>query len=690
MPDGVVLIELGALIHRLGDTLVPLRIPAAVLLLIPIGLGARRPAVRNGAGFGACAIGLGWVAQSYLLDERFAMGLSFYVLAIAAYWFWVPRRSGVEFPSWVLVGCAVVLVLATLAMCLHRLDVYPQLYFDEVAYLRTTQIQLGLIAPGEILTHEGRAVYTFDQFQSQTVPFALQASFGAFAGADVMSLRWVSALAAALTLAIAIRALWTHLGARVALCMGAMCVAAPLFLLYSRVGLYISISVLHGSACVAVMLWLVDRWKPLPAVVLGMLLGGSLYFYQLSWFAPVLVAITVVLSPELRARENANKLATIALVSGMIVAAPGLIVFRAGIDDVNRQTFDRAVWTRIDDARLRAALLIPSEDEAATAIAEYRSEFHSQQLKVKLAESARGKRVVLVEGANAPAEVAIATARAAGWQVLDDPWRLDSLVERIPAMLARWVFAPSAESAGRWISGPLLNPIVAPLVLFGLISVGRRWREWPMRFLWIWVVGGALLPAAIGGVVPRRAVLALPFIYAVAAFPVVALATALPSARLAHRVTSGIGVLTLMALLTLTNAFVYFRTWDERIADYPGSPEILQFAQLLAEYPENETVLISQMFKTHQMQMVHGSVRPGRVIEVPRARRSEGILDASCQQQIPFAWIIVDTPEEVEKFRVLDRDFLYRSEPKRGFRVLRVSTRKVRACRNERGVTGSR
>ncbi len=690
MPDGVVLIELGALLHRLGEALVPLRIPAALLLLIPVSLGARRAAARTGAGFGACAFGLGWIGQSYLLDELFVPGLLLYGLAVVAYWFWVPRRSGVELPNWVLVGCAVLIVLGSLAVCLYRLDVYPQLYFDEVAYLRATQMQLGLVDPGEILTHEGKAVYTFEQFQSQTVPFALQSIAAALAGAEVISLRWVSVLAAVSTLAIAMRALWTQLGARVALCMGAMCAAAPLFLLYSRVGLYISISVLHGSVCVAAMLWLVDRWKPMPAAVLGSLLGGSLYFYQLSWFAPVMAAVTIVLSPELRSREGANRLAAIALAGGVVVAAPGLIAFRAGIDDVSGQTFDRAVWTRIDDSRMRAALLIPPVECESTAIAEYRSEFHSDRLQVKLAETGRGRRVVLLEGANAPAEAAIQAARAVGWQVLDDPWRLDSLADRIPATLARLVFAPSAESAGRWVSGPLLSPVVAPLVLFGLISVARRWREWPLRFLWIWVVGGALLPAAIGGVVPRRTVLALPFIYAVAAFPVVALAMALPSARLVNRITSGIGVLTLLGVLTLTNAFVYFRTWDERVADHAGSPEILQFAELLAEIPEGETVLISRMFKTHQMQLVRGSVRPDRVFEVPEARRREGIQAASCRQQTPFSWIIVDTPEEVEKFRVLDTDFLYRSEARRGFRVLKVSTRKVRACRNERGVTGSR
>ncbi|MGE4606397.1 MAG: hypothetical protein AAEJ52_06620, partial [Myxococcota bacterium] len=477
---------------------------------------------------------------------------------------------------------------------------------------------------------------------------------------------------------------------RVVLCMGAMCAVAPLFLLYSRAGLYISISVLHGSACVAVMLWLVDRWKPFPAVVLGALLGGALYFYQLSWFTPVMVALIIVLSPELRAREGATRLAVIALAAGVAVAVPGLIVFRAGIDDVNSQTFDRAVWTRVDDSRMRAALVIPPVEGEQTAIAGYQSRFRSDRLKVKLAETGRGRRVVTLEGAKGPAEAAIEAAGAFGWQVFDDPWRLDSLADRIPAMLAIWTFSPSAESAGRWVSGPLLNPIVIPLVLFGLISVGRRWREWPLRLLWIWVVAGALLPAAIGGVVPRRAVLALPFIYAVAAYPVVALATALPAARLANRVASGIGVIALLGVLTLTNAFVYFHSWDERIADYAGAPEILEFAELLAEIPEGETVLIPQMFKSYQMELVRGSVQPDRVVEVPTARHREGIQAASCGQQIPFSWIIVDIPDEVEKFRVLELDFLYRGETQRGFRVLKVSARKIRACRNERGVAGSR
>ena len=143
-------------------------------------------------------------------------------------------------------------------------------------------------------------------------------------------------------------------------------------------------------------------------------------------------------------------------------------------------------------------------------------------------------------------------------------------------------------------------------------------------------------------------------------------------------------------MLTLTNAFVYFRTWDERVADYPGSPEILEFGQLLSEIPAEETVLIPQMFKTHQMLLVRNPAHPHRVVEVAEARSAEGIQAASCRAQTPFSWIIVDTPKEVEKFRILDRDFLYRSEALRGFRVLKVSTRKVRACRDGRGATDSR
>jgi len=257
-------------------------------------------------------------------------------------------------------------------------------------------------------------------------------------------------------------------------------------------------------------------------------------------------------------------------------------------------------------------------------------------------------------------------------------------------MLAEWFVSPSAESAGRWVSSPMLNPIVAPLVVFGLISVARRWREWPLRLLWIWVVAGALLPAAIGGVVPRRGVLALPFIYAIAAIPVVALATSLPAAHRINRVTSAVGVVTLLGLLTLTNAFVYFRTWDERIADYPGGPEILEFAEVLERIPKGQTVLIPQMFKDYQMEIVRGGAEPDRVVEVPGVRRGEDIESESCRQQTPFSWVIVNQPEEVAKFRVLDRDFLYRSEVRGAFRVLEVSTRKVRACSDRRDAPRSR
>jgi hypothetical protein len=74
--------------------------------------------------------------------------------------------------------------------------------------------------------------------------------------------------------------------------------------------------------------------------------------------------------------------------------------------------------------------------------------------------------------------------------------------------------------------------------------------------------------------------------------------------------------------------------------------------------------------------------RPDRaaVIEEPGATTAEGIRQASCRHQTPFAWVTADTSAERAKFRVLDRDFLYRSETRGQYRVLHVGVRKRDGC----------
>lgn len=678
------LIDAGGAIAGWSIALERFRVP--LLLLVTLGLAVR---LRKGVGRGGATVPLlvvvvAWIGQSFLLQQRLELGIPLLALSAALYWQWGPsRRGSLGGPPIALELVLLLLFLGAAAVaCLHRIDVYPQLYYDEIAYLKAARMGLGQLEPGAILSHGGTSVYSYEQFRSQTAPFLMHVTAIAALGPGVLPLRLVSVIAVVAALLLAVWVLRSQLGAWATLGMVALAGVAPLSLIYGRTGLYISVSVLHGVAVFAALQGLIERWNARRAALLGALLGGSLYFYQLSWFVPILALLAVLACPELTRRAGARRLAVVVALSAGLVALPGLLAFRSGLRDVNAQTFDRAVWNRIDPSRPRAALAIPAADATPAGIQEFAERFRSPQLRIDREDSGRGRAVLLLNGEASLVEHGLVAAREAGWLVLDDPWRLDAIWERIPAMLARIFYAPSPESAGRWVEGPLLNPIVSPLVLLGLVVAAKRRRELPMRLLLVWVVAGGLLPAAIGGVMPRRTVLMLPFVYGVAALPVLEIGALIRRrGRVAAAVFGG-AIFALVCGIVLTNGFRYFRIWDERVADYPGAPQILEFNRLLTELGGEQVVLLPRMFKDHQMMLLEERARPDRaaVIEEPGATTAEGIRKASCRHQTPFAWVTADTSAERAKFGVLDRDFLYRSETRGQYRVLHVGVRKRDGC----------
>lgn len=680
---GESLIAAGATIDSWGRGIDRIRVPLLVLVASGLLVQRRRSLDRTNSSLALSALLLAWIGQSYLLEQRLDLGIPLFALSATLYGFWRPPPRVLGGPPIVVeVGLLLILLGVAALACLDRLDVYPQLYYDEIAYLKAARMALGQLEPGAILSHAGTSVYSFEQFRSQTVPLLMQTAAIAALGPGVVPLRLVSVAATLVALVIAVWVLRSQLGAWATLGMAALAAVAPLSLLYGRTGLYIAVSTLHGVLGLAALQGLIERWSTRRAALLGILLGGSLYFYQLSWFIPVLAVLAVASCPELAQRAGSRRLALVVLSSAALVSLPGVFAFRSGLRDVNAQTFDRAVWNRIDPSRPRAALAIPPADASAAQIDAFEERARTLPVDVSVEESGRGRSVLLVNGESDLVGQALALAREQGWSVLDDPWRLDALWERVPAMLARIVYAASPESAGRWIDGPLLNPIVAPLVLLGLVAAAKRRRELPMRLLIVWVVGGALLPAAIGGVMPRRTLLMLPFVHAIATLPALELATAICRRGRLAAVAFASATFALVCSVGLTDGFRYFRVWDERVADYPGAPRILEFSRLLDELGNDQIVLLPRMFKDHQMMLIAELAGETRAtpIEEPEAVTPQAVREVSCRHQTPFIWVIVDTPAERARFRILDRDFLYREETRGRFRVLRVGVRKRDGC----------
>ena len=151
-------------------------------------------------------------------------------------------------------------------------------------------------------------------------------------------------VAVAVALLVAVLALRRPLGPRSTLWMLALCACAPLVVVYSRAGHYISVSVLHGVICFASLLWLLRRWDVPSALVTGVVLGCSLYQYQLSWFVPVFAGAMFLASPEFWRRPGVIRVVASVAIAGCATALPGFIWLDTGFDAVNAQTFDRAVW----------------------------------------------------------------------------------------------------------------------------------------------------------------------------------------------------------------------------------------------------------------------------------------------------------------------------------------------------------
>jgi hypothetical protein len=672
------------------------RLPALVVCLLWLARLLRLPAERRGAQPLVAALGLGWIAQSFLLEGRVVVGLVLYagVIAAVALERGPPAAPAPLAPRLEMAAILVLLALFT-GLCLYRLDVHPNLYVDEMAYLRAARMFAGQVEVGRILGRGPYELYVYDQFVAQTIPLLLQAAAVSFLPSDVIATRLLSVVAVAVALLVGVVALRQRLGPRVTLWMLALSACAPLVVVYARAGHYISISLLHAVVCFAALLWLLRRWDLPAALVVGVLLGGSLYQYQLSWFVPVFAGVMFLASPSLWRRPRVVRVVATVATAGAVTVLPGLAWLDTGFDAVNAQTFDRAVWNvpmpgdpaSPHDTLTGVLVIVPeSVDEAGreafVAGAERRG------LSARPERSVQGEWVIWVGGDRPQVEALAGAARGDAWPVLDFDWITKNPFTRLGQMLEQLFYTPGWESSGRWVGAPLLNPALVPLLLLGLALAWRRRCEPALRLLLIWVVGGALLPAVVGGPAPRRTSLMLPFAYAAMALPLVEIAAELRRRRPWGRPAAAALAAALFAAVACSGCFVYFRQWDQQTGLPGAGGGILDFVKVLKTRPVDEVVLMPAMFRGLDNYLDAGDASwewPERVSRPLKDRPLMVVRGLSCRRPAPFTWMAQDTAEHRAALAWVEKHFVVESEVHSGIRVLRAVAARDAVCNRGSG-----
>lgn len=264
---------------------------------------------------------------------------------------------------------------------------------------------------------------------------------------------------------------------------------------------------------------------------------------------------------------------------------------------------------------------------------------------------------------------------------------LERAFVRAKRMLLRLVRDPGWESAGRWTDGPVLNPLLVPLVFVGFLELARRAGRSLPRTLAIWLVAAALLPATLGGALPRRAALLVPGVAAVAALPLLPLLAharrPIVSGRLLALALAGF-----VAAVLATDAHRYFAGGQLQIprADGTRPLRVLELVKALGRVPTDELVLVAAPPDT--LTPLYGLSPPGgrnKILEV-QGVGARSLRNTSCLFEPPFTWLVPASRPVARDILtdVLSRDFVVSQESVLGHALLRVQERRPDACGGRR------
>jgi hypothetical protein len=332
------------------------------------------------------------------------------------------------------------------------------------------------------------------------------------------------------------------------------------------------------------------------------------------------------------------------------------------------------------------AVVPDSVDEAA--LEAFVAGVESRGLTPTLERTIQGETVVWIGGSRPVVEAVAEEVRRDAWLVLD----FDGAISKNPfvrlrGMLAQLFYAANWESSGRWVGGPLINPLLAPLLVVGVTLAWRRRREPAVRLLLIWVVGGALLPAVVGGSAPRRTSLMLPFAYVLMALPVVEIAAWLRRSRPWGRAAAAALSAALFGVVACTNTYLYFREWDHQQGIPGGGGMILDFVKVLKKQPVGEAVLMPAMYRGLDKYLDAGEASREwpEMLSRPLKSPARVVRTMSCRQPPPFTWMAWDTPEQRAVLAPVEAHFQVETEVTSGIRVLHVTAARDDICRLSRG-----
>jgi len=683
--------RLGGSIHHRGAALVAvIRLPAVLMILLWRSVGTWFGRTRSPLMIRLAGLGLAGAAHSWATDGMLLAAIGIYGMAIVLY---VSAGAPPRLQSggWSITIASLLALVAFLAAGLYRLDVHPDLYVDERAYLLAARMQLGELPRGDLpIGFAGKSMYIFERFEAQAIPLGLHSVAIDLGSPGVLPIRFVSLIAMIAALLIVYVISGSRLGAAAGLVMIAFAASSPFTLAYARVGLYIAVSVLHGTACVALLLWLAKRWSAPAAGLLGLALGSASFLYQVSWFCPILIAGAVALCPEIWRREGFFPKVALVLLVASLVAASGPVLFPAGWQQVWAQSIDKVRGGGDERGWSAASLLATSSATPTPAL----PSAGDTGLVTQSFTSSRGHRVLLAVGPRAEVARLVRSQPADGWLLLEQ-WgeRLDgvsslrsirSSLRSVRTMLARlFEGRPGWESSGRLVDTGLANPLLVPFFLVGLVAAVRRWRDPYVRILLVWTVLGGLLPVAVAGTLPRRSVLALPFAHVVAALPAVELAAS--ASRRASKILFAAG--TSFAILAFgLGVHLYSSHWDIALSNRPHRGGHLELAKVLRGLSSKEPVFVSASLPGLRSYL--DSVEEmdldasGRGVTLVDTAQIDRVAERiACRQAPPFAWVAFDDESGLALQRRLSKFFRLMSDSQEGFQILRLEARRIGACR---------
>lgn len=669
----------GAALHRTlwygpGGWLALLAIAAGVAAL------AHRPEGRAAA-WGLAALGLGWAGQGAWLAGSAGLGGVLLAGAAAA---WLARRGGPgegavaprREAAWTLALLGVFAVWS-----IHRLAVVPGLFFDEIAYLRAAQMRLGLVAAGAIDTPLF-PLYDYERFRAQPLPLALQALAAGVLSPSLLTLRLGSVLAAGLALWAAAAALRARVGGRVALGLLALAATSPFLLAYGRTAFYVALSLLHGVLCFAATLALAERGRTAAAVRLGVLLGVSVYLYQVSWFAPLLSAAAWLAAAGPSGLRRAARPIAVVAVSALLVAAPAALLLREPFRALGAQTFDKVFWHRAAPASAPALvqLLVPEGVDAAAAEAALGRTLETRRLR-----SRNGRAVVSLAGPAAAVDTALRAAGVSSWRRLADSREPPGPLGNLRRALANFFVAPHFSFWNRLVDVAILPPLLAPLLLLGGLEALRRRRDPTWRALLAWTIAAFTVPVALTGSLPRRAVLVLPWIQALMALPVLAVAADVARAASPPRWAVGLATALGLAVVWSSGAALYFDAWDDPLGPGAAAPNGLEVAQLVRGLPPGEPVRLLPALAASRGLLEQ--IEPGPFAAGPRSisvagpdEGPRGAVALTCAQGPPLTWIGAETAPARLVFEALESAFEAESIERGSLRAMRVRAPRPGRC----------